>query len=903
MYAASVEALNRFRAGPFRHAMVVDDGSELRLDDECQTRQCGRVRGTRPLAMSAPPRKHQLNETKELESNPVRRSLQWELRRYERALFVDGVRTKVGGRAFDVLLALAERRGEVVSKADLIDAAWPGLSVEENNLSVQVSALRKVIGPEWITNVASQGYQLALPLDSSETSTAVPQYFVARPRLFGREAEYEALEAIVGVEPLVTVTGTGGVGKTSLARSILVEDSKRWRDGVFWIDLAPLRDGRELVQAVAKALGIAANEHDDPADELMQALSQRVCLIGLDNCEHLIVEVAALLVPILRRVGTVRWLTTSREPLHVTGERVYRLAPLDVPAPETPLDAANRFAVLRLFCERARAVDPTFGLRDDNVALAIALCRQLDGLPLAIEMAAARVATLGLDGLHEQIDQRLRLRSDTRDTPIRHSTLLQTYAWSYSLLSATEQRVFRMLEPFAGGFTPQIVQSLCRRTSAGSAPIPIYSWELLDTLSALVNKSLVHRDRAVVTNNTTRLHLLESARDYARHCLEENDEFDEMRRAHAWAVADWFAAAQEELAHWRDVDWTSKYLPERRNVCVALAWACNGNDPDLLASLVSALAQLDSVTRTDSEVVSYPIPMDLLERAALPLRAKAYLELGWAHFLDGSREAGTAISLRALADMEVLDDVEGIYVGLTRLVRLYIGRPGLESKARALATRITAMDESCVSLRARLTCHSTALSIIDGSRTVERLEQLHDIARHAGLDAQAAVCRLHMSDELLLRGRFDEVIAMTQPLQVSAGPLLRVRATLFYNRAHALVRVGRIEEAIHAAQEALRAAPGHAYFVLDLFAQVASDAGKAEDSARLSGRSARLKRERDLDDEASECGLVDEARENQERVLGAARRSALMREGAALAMADAITLAWAAGTSGRTDCL
>ena len=814
---------------------------------------------------------------------------EWELRPLERVLLVHGEIAAIGGRAFDVLLALVERQGHVVTKSELLDAAWPGLVVEENNVSVQIAALRKVLGAQTIATIAGIGYRLAAAPEGDTAPRAPPsaraEHPLIAPELLGRDTDIETLIEQVGTLPLVSITGTGGVGKTSLARVVLARRAARHHDDVHWIDLAPLRDGALLVPLLAGSLGVELVGFANARDDLVSALAQMRALIALDNCEHLIDEVAGFVRQAQAQAPGIRWLATSQEPLHVAGEVIYRLGPLDVPAPDATLADAMQCGALALLCQCAAAADRHFRLDDSSLGTAVDLCRQLDGLPLALEMAAARIAILGLHGVHGQLSQRLRLRADPRESPARHHTLRSTFDWSHALLSDAEKAVFRRLEPFLGGFTASMAQQVTADIDTAEAALD--ETQALEALGALIDKSLVHRSADALD----RFFLFESARSYAAEQLAAAGETLMLRRRHADAVSRFVAAAALDFARLRDEQWGATYVSERHNVRAALAWACEAAEPDTLARLVAALALIDSFVQSQAEIVQCDIPMQVLDRAAPALRAVAWLEFSWAHYTDGSREIGTELALRALDDFRSLGDTAGEYRALAQLARLYESRPSTLDDAKRVWEQLQQIDIGSVPLRSRLTCEIAAGLQYGRTRSVARLQELEDMARRSGFGALAAVCRARITDELLIERRFDDVVASAQRFLDAGEFRPRVRGLILLNQALALVQLGRAREAQGAARAALRALPSSSYVVAATFALAAARDGRLSEAALMTGHAERARRERDERPDPAEADAIAETAALLREGLAAERLNELMQIGADLSAADLIDLA------------
>ena len=495
-----------------------------------------------------------------------------------RQVSVDGSLGKIGARAFDVLLALVQRHERVVSKHELMDLVWPNLIVEENNLLVHIVALRKLLGPRAIATVPGRGYRFALPVEvMGDDFSASTECLVARsnlpasPPLFGREQDLSAVDVLLREHTVASIVGAAGIGKTRLALAAAVSFRLDLPDGCWWVELAPINDGTQVPNSIAGVLGMQLATGRSPQEALAIALANKQLLLVLDNCEHLTDEIADVIELVRDRAPNVRLLLTSQEPLKCRDEHVYRLGALAIPA-SAQLEEAAGFGAVALFVDRAHAADSRFRLAADNVAVVVDICRRLDGIPLAIELAAARVPLLGVHGLHARLNEIFNvLTGGARMKLRRHQTLRAAVDWSYELLSVDEQAVFRRLGVFAGGFALELAQQV---VSCGE----IDPWLVLDLLGHLVDKSLVVAEGEA----DPRYRLLEITRAFALEKLGTAGESKALLRRHAQAMCELMTAI--DANRWiLSANERKTVIQELGNVRAALAWALASAEDRALA--------------------------------------------------------------------------------------------------------------------------------------------------------------------------------------------------------------------------------------------------------------------------------------------------------------------------------
>jgi len=467
---------------------------------------------------------------------------------HERLVMRDGVALPMGAKSFDTLIALMSRPNQVVSKWDLMALVWPGMTVEETNLRFHIAALRKVLGDgkdgaRYITTLSGRGYCFVAPISQAEPSakpapvaprTELPPVKLPNrlQRMVGRDEALAAISDKLITTRFVTIAGPGGVGKTAVAVAIAHDLLETFSDAAHFVDLAALSDPDLVITSILLMLGLPA-QADDPLPALLAHIRDKRMLLILDNCEHVIAAVAPLAAAIFHAAPHVHILATSREALRVEGEQVYRLAPLAVPPDNAALTAtaAQTYPALQLFIERATAGGAHIALDDGNAAIMAGICRKLDGMALAIELAAGRVEAYGLEQTAALLDERLNLLwQGQRTAPPRQKTLQATLDWSYGLLSDVERLVLRRLAVFAGHFTIDAALEVVPDQRVDRA-------RLFDAIDSLVAKSMV-APRPI--GAMMRYRLLDTTRAY----LLENEPSDAALSArHATYYRQWLEQA------------------------------------------------------------------------------------------------------------------------------------------------------------------------------------------------------------------------------------------------------------------------------------------------------------------------------------------------------------------------
>jgi len=825
----------------------------------------------------------------------------FELRPAERRLLVEGSPAALGARAFDLLVALVQRRDRVVTKNELLDCVWPDVVVEEQNLHVQISHLRKVFGKDVLSTVPGRGYRFtaatleppagAAPAPAADASPARPiRLRPAAPRLFGRSDDLAELDVLLA-QGSITLVGPSGVGKTSLARAA----AARWRGTQAWVDLAALDSGLQVEGAVARALGGQLGDGEALPQLLRAARGHASLLLVLDNAEHLIDACAVLASELMRGLPDARLLVTSQLPLAVAGERIKRLEPLRVGDGEADDDA------VALLVERIAAADQRFRVTPAARPLLEAVCAHLDGLPLALEMAAARVPQIGLQAVHDALSQRFALLTrGNRDAAARHRTLHQALEWSYQLLGAPEQALFRALGVFAGGFTLELAVALVTghdETGGDSR------WDVVDRLATLVDRSLV----TVSADDPPRYRLLETMRAFAlEQALRTPDaapgpgeasELDAARRRHATVV---FAAFRPFL---RGPVGLGPWLAEMENAREACRWA-REHDLRMAALLTTALARPTTFTIWRAEVKQWLYALEAAMRSeagvGLPLEVRA---LWW------SERARVAVIAG-----EIAAEPSEHAMALARS----LGDPALLLRAAQVLVRSTPpgrkLDDACAELRAigagfpdatvgqRLAIVGALvnadLSRRDFPAVLEGRRQELALAREAGIARQIDAVESNLVLALLAVGQHDEAARAGLALvaRIEAAPDVEDNGNLPWaltGTIAALVLTGQVDEARGMAERLWSTATrfGVPWIAVPPLIRLASARGCPEAAVQLIGYARQLHAAHEVDVDPAEQDLMTAVQAQVAGALGEAATDALLAAGRKLDGAGAKALA------------
>src|ERR1700681_2491178 len=638
----------------------------------------------------------------EASANLVYAYEQWEIDLGRRELRSRGIPVPLGGRAFEVVTVLVQSASEFVTKDHLMERVWPGATVGEGTIHVHISAVRKALGQDraMLKTVSGRGYRLlgswtpqhreatAPPVYSplTRTSGAPPasNFPPLISRLVGRAAAAQFVQDLVSAYRVVTLTGPGGIGKTSLAIKAVRYLLPDFEHGGWLVELASLFDPGLVPSTVASTLGLKL-AGEISAESVARAVGGRHLLLVLDNCEHVIDAAANLAETFTRPCPRTPIVATSREVLRIDGEAVYRVPPLEVPAlGQAAPDYIMQYSAVELFVARTKALNAGFTPHAEDLASIATICRRLDGIPLAIEFAAARAAVLSVEGVAAGLRDRFALLTAGRRTALpRHRTLRATLDWSHELLPETERRLLRRLAVFPGGFTADAAAAVMTDTGFDASAV-------LDGIANLVAKSWVTLDKS---RAGARWILLATIRAYAIEKLVEHAEAEIAAKHHALYFRDLFAPQARDARPSLSDDDLARRVREIDNVRAALDWSFSpAGDQAIGVDLTAAYApvwqhlSLMSECRERCERALLSLEPDVTEN--MWLRMELQMDLAAAIFIImcPSEQAKTLLT-EAIEPADALNDLNAQARALSTLISVYASR-GEYGKAQIAAERI-----------------------------------------------------------------------------------------------------------------------------------------------------------------------------------------------------------------------
>ena len=611
--------------------------------------------------------------------------------------------------------------------------------------------------------------------------------------LIGREQEI-AVACTLLRHPevrLLTLTGTGGTGKTRLGLQVAAQLSDLFTDGVYFVNLAPISDPELVVSSIAQTLGLREVAGQPLLEHLKRELHQKQLLLVLDNFEQ-VVSAAPQLVDLLAACPRLKLLVTSREVLHVRAEREFAVPPLALPDPKhlPELAALAHYAAVTLFIERAQAVKSDFQVTDANARAVAEICVRLDGLPLALELAAARVKLFPPQALLAQLEQRLQvLTHGARDAPVRQQSLRNTLAWSYELLTAEEQRLFRRLSVFVGGCTLQAIEALCAALEKSNGV-----GRVVDGVASLIDKSLLQQTEQEA--DEPRLVMLETIREYGWGALIVSGEMETTRQAHALYYLTLAEEAEPELRGPQQVVWLERVEREYDNLRAALRWSLErgevGDNSEMALRLGAALWRFWDVRGHWSD------GRDFLERAlarskgvAVPVQVKALKGAAHLAFVQSDTDRAEALTEECLAQCRELGDTAGIAFSFRRLGAIAARRGNL-----VVASSLT--EESLVLFREvgdkqgiAWALNNLAASIGDQgeyARAISLLEEGLALCRELSSQEDTAWALSHLGEVFLQQG---DAVKARSLLEESVA--LTRKIGYWYGSAKLLSLLGRVE--------------------------------------------------------------------------------------------------------------